>query len=115
MHYYICTSIDPSMKPLKKIIFVAPLFLFGFTSPVQTDNVELSCVKNHKASNTCHFNFKIDGMKYRFVDMGCKYGRNKEEAIKKAKEGTLALAKDWKLECPEPKPEKEGTSSGSGF
>jgi hypothetical protein len=100
------------MKKLYSALFAGALALCGFTSNVADDNIELSCVKNHKASNTCHFNFKVDGAKYRFVDMGCKYGRNKEEVLKLAKEGNLALAKDWKIECPEPKPT---SSSTQGF
>ena len=85
------------------------LFLSSFSPKAHINEIELSCVKNHKASNTCHFNFKVDGEKYRFVDMGCKYGRNREEVLKKAQEGTLALAKDWKIECPEVKTEKPST------
>lgn len=76
---------------------------------MQTSEIELTCIKNHKASNSCHFNFKVDGMKYRYVDIGCKYGRNKEEILTKAKEGSLALAKDWKIECPEVKTQKPNT------
>lgn len=62
-------------------------------------------MKTHKASNTCHFNFKIDGARFRYVDIGCKYSKKTEEIIEKAKAGTIALSKDWKIECPEPKPE----------
>jgi hypothetical protein len=76
----------------------------GFTSRHQ-ENVEFVCMKTHKASNTCHFNFKIDGAKFRYVDIGCKYSKKTEEIIEKAKAGTIALSKDWKIECPEPKPE----------
>jgi hypothetical protein len=100
------------MKQFSKALLAAAIALCGFTAQTPNDNIELSCVKNHKASNTCHFNFIVDGAKYRFVDMGCKYGRNKEEVLKLAKEGNLALAKDWKIECPEKKPE---TGSASGF
>jgi hypothetical protein len=100
------------MKKFSYAVLAACLLLCGFVSKFPSDNIELSCVKNHKASNSCHFNFKVDGAKYRFVDMGCKYGRNKEEVLKMAKEGNLALAKDWKIECPAPKSE---TPSGNGF
>jgi hypothetical protein len=65
-------------------------------------------MKMHKASNTCHFNFKVDGAKYRFVDIGCKYSKKKDEVIKNAKEGTIALSKDWKIECPEAQEKKDG-------
>jgi hypothetical protein len=73
----------------------------------QGENVEFSCFKKHKASNTCHFNFIVDGQKHRFVDIGCKYEKKKEEVTKKAKSGDLALAKDWKIDCPEVKSEKD--------
>jgi hypothetical protein len=98
------------MKILVKPFIVVVFFLTAFT-PVQSDNVEFSCLKTIKATNTCHFNFKVDGAKYRYVDIGCKYSKKQQDVIKKAKDGTLALAKDWKIECPEPKEKKEG----SGF
>jgi hypothetical protein len=79
---------------------------------IQGDNVNFSCLKKHKASNTCHFNFVIDGAKFRFVDNGCKFERKKEDIIKKAKAGNLALAKDWKINCPEVKDENEKTDGG---
>lgn len=72
-------------------------------APKQGENIEFSCFKMHKASNTCHFNFTVDGAKFRYVDMGCKYSKKVDEVIKKVKEGTLALARDWKIDCPEPK------------
>jgi hypothetical protein len=93
-----------------RISVIAVFFLCSF-APTQSDNVDFSCLKVHKASNTCHFNFKIDGAKYRFMDIGCKYSKKKDEVIKKAKEGTLALAREWKIECPEQKeikPKQEG-------
>jgi hypothetical protein len=74
----------------------------GFT-PIQEDHVVFSCLKKIKASNTCHFNFIVDGQKFRYVDSGCKSEKKKEEIIKKAKAGELALAKDWKIDCPEVK------------
>jgi hypothetical protein len=36
--------------------------------------------------------------------MGCKYSKKTDEVIKKVKEGSLALARDWKIECPPTKP-----------
>lgn len=72
----------------------------------QTENIEFACMKMHKASNTCHFNFKVDGAKYRYVDIGCKFSKRKDELIAKAKDGSVALSKDWKVECPEPKKEE---------
>lgn len=74
----------------------------GFRVDEQGDNVEFVCMKTHKASNTCYYNFKVDGAKYRYTDIGCKFSKKQQEVIKKAKEGELALSKDWKMECPEP-------------
>lgn len=94
------------MKPLRlfPLMFV---ICAGFTS-YQSDNIEFICMKTHKASNTCHFNFKVDGAKYKYVDIGCKFSKKRDDAIKQVKEGTLALSKDWKIECPEPAEKKEG-------
>ena len=73
------------------------------SSNAPQDNIEFVCLKTHKASNTCYFNFKVDGGKYTYTDKGCKKTKNKEETINKVKEGKLALSKDWKIECPEVK------------
>jgi hypothetical protein len=74
--------------------------LTGFKAhPYQDENIEFSCLRMHKATNTCHFNFIIDGARYRYLDIGCKYNKKRDEVIKKAKAGTLALARDWKIEC----------------
>jgi hypothetical protein len=86
---------------------LAILFCSSGKPAFQGENIEFVCYKTHKASNTCHFNFVINGAKYRHVDMGCKFSKKKEEAIKKVKEGSLALAKDWKIDCPEAKEKKE--------
>jgi hypothetical protein len=75
----------------------------------QEENIEFVCYKTHKATNTCHYNFVMNGAKYRHVDMGCKFAKKKEEAIKKVKEGTLALAKDWKIDCPEAAEKKDSS------
>ena len=83
-------------------IFLTSLFSSG-ASHSQGESIEFVCLKAHKATNTCHFNFIIDGAKYRHVDMGCKFSKKKEELIKKVKEGTAALARDWKIDCPEAK------------
>ncbi|MBT1702517.1 hypothetical protein [Chryseosolibacter indicus] len=83
------------------------ILLMSSFSSLQGDNVEFFCLKKHKASNTCHFNFKVDGAKYKFVDIACKFEKRKDEVIQKAKEGTLALSKDWKIECPEVKEDKD--------
>ena len=84
------------------ILFVIGLITSG-VSESQGENIEFVCLKAHKATNTCHFNFIIDGEKYRHVDMGCKFSKKKDELIKKVKEGTAALARDWKIDCPEAK------------
>jgi hypothetical protein len=68
----------------------------SFTS--QEEEVTLVCVKKHNASNTCHYNFTISGVNYRFVDMGCKAKR--DDVLKRAQKGELGLAKDWKIVCP---------------
>jgi hypothetical protein len=94
-----------------KLSFIAGIFLIvvcsSNTGIHQGENIEFVCYKTHKATNTCHYNFIINGAKYRHVDMGCKFSKKKEEAIKKVKEGTLALAKDWKIDCPEAAEKKE--------
>ena len=90
---------------------VLGLFLVGFllsgAPRYQGENIEFVCLKTHKATNTCHFNFIIDGAKYRHVDMGCKFSKKKDELVKKVKEGSAALARDWKIDCPEPKEKKD--------
>lgn len=85
-------------------IFVSIIIITGFKS-AKSDNVEFVCLKTHKATNTCYFNFKIDGGKYSYTDIGCKKSRKRDELIEKVKAGKLALAKDWKIDCPEPKEE----------
>jgi hypothetical protein len=75
--------------------------------PYQDENIEFICLKTHKATNTCHFNFIINGAKYRHVDMGCKFSKKKDELIKKVKDGSVALAREWKIDCPEVKPSRE--------
>jgi len=96
-----------STKHLTKIPLAGIFLLLSFNVR-QGENIEFSCFKMHKATNTCHFNFIVDGAKYRYVDMGCKYSKKVDEVIKKVKEGSLALAKDWKIECPQPNPKKDG-------
>lgn len=90
------------MKRLYVSLF--PLaFIFSFFSEKRVEDIQFVCMKTHKASNTCHFNFKVDGANYRYVDVGCKYSKKRDELIKKVTEGSLFLAKDWKISCPEPK------------
>ncbi len=94
-------------KSVAYIILTVVVYSTGFRVD-QGENIEFSCMKTQKSTNTCHFNFVVDGAKYRYVDIGCKFNKKKEEAIKKVKEGSLALAKDWKIECPESKEKKNG-------
>jgi hypothetical protein len=95
---------------MKFVLRLSPLvfLILSAFAPIHSDNVEFSCVKTHKATNTCHFNFKVDGAKYRFVDIGCRYKGKSTEVINKAKDGTIALARDWKIECSEIKAKKQG-------
>lgn len=64
---------------------------------VPDKSLELVCVKNSKARNTCYYNFTIDGVHYQFMDIGCKYTR--EKVLQKVEQGTIALGKDWKVPC----------------
>jgi hypothetical protein len=89
---------------MKTLTLIITFFALTSTSTDSLqENVEFVCLKTHKASNTCYFNFKVDGAKYTYVDKGCRKVKNKEETITKVKEGDLALSRDWKIECPEPK------------
>jgi len=90
------------MKVSSLLIVLVFVVAAGFRVNTQGDNVEFVCMKTHKASNTCYYNFKVDGAKYRYTDIGCKFNKKQQDVIKKAKEGGLALSKDWKIECPEP-------------
>jgi len=97
------------MKTASFLLTIAAAFIAaGFASPSQEGNIEFSCMKMHKASNTCYFNFKVDGAKFKYVDMGCKFSKKRDEVIEKVKDGSLALSKDWKIECPEPTEKKDG-------
>lgn len=94
------------MKLLAYVLISTFIILTGFRSYHQGENIEFTCVKMHKATNTCHFNFRVDGAKYRYVDRGCNYNKKVDEVVKKVKAGTLALAKDWKIDCPQDKDKK---------
>jgi hypothetical protein len=98
-------------NPFVLLACVGIIVLTGF-KPTQSAP-EFVCMKTHKASNTCHFNFTVDGAKYRYVDIGCKYQKKVDELVLKAKEGTVALSKDWKIECPMPKEPKTEKAPGS--
>ena len=83
-----------------KFLIGCVLFLWMSASTAVPEDIQFVCLKTHKASNTCHFNFKVDGANYRYVDVGCKYSKKKDELIQKVKEGSIFLAKDWKIDCP---------------
>lgn len=91
---------------MKKLVSAALLSVLmmvsGFT--MRQSNTEFICQKTLKAKNECHYNFTVDGGKFRYVDIGCR--RKKEDVIEKVLTGEIPLAKDWKIECPMPK--KEG-------
>jgi hypothetical protein len=90
---------------MSKVTVLGFFFLMSFSGR-QGGDIQFVCLKTHKATNTCHFNFTVDGAKYRYLDVGCKYSRKKDELVQKVKEGSLALAKDWKIECQVPKEKK---------
>ena len=92
---YLC-----GMKGFITTVFSVCLFVLTATTSRTSEEVELTCVKKQMATQTCHYNFTINGIRYRFIDNGCK--GKKDDIVKKAKEGKLALAKDWKIDC-EPK------------
>ena len=80
-----------------KILMVSVIFWSGASSFKVEETVSLACVKKHNASNSCHYNFTIEGVNYRYIDFGCKGKR--DVILKKAQEGKLGLAKDWKIVC----------------
>jgi hypothetical protein len=84
-----------------KFCLVIIIFFSSSSTIILQENTELVCVKKHNASNSCHYNFAIEGVNYRYVDIGCKGKR--DDILKKAKEGKLGLAKEWKIVCPEVK------------
>lgn len=99
------------MKIISLFLFSGVAILFPLASAENMsqplNDIQFICMKTHKASNTCHFNFRVDGADFRFVDVGCKYSRKQDELVKKVEEGTIFLAKDWKIRCPEPKTENK--------
>lgn len=86
---------------MKNTLLAAAILLLTGFSTNKKEEVELVCVKRHSTTNTCHYNFRIGGANYRFLDIGCK--GKKDDIVKKASEGELGLAKDWKIVCPEAK------------
>ena len=71
----------------------------GFSVRVD-ERVEFICMKRKLSTQTCHYNFRIDGAKYRYVDLGCKI-KKQADVIEKARSGNIALARNWEIECPE--------------
>jgi hypothetical protein len=91
------------MRFLFYLLLISAVAISGFN--YRQDEIEFVCFKTHKATNTCHFNFKVNGANYRYVDVGCKYSKKQKELVRKVRDGSVFLAKDWKISCPEPKPE----------
>lgn len=81
---------------MRLIAFAFVLLLFGF-APRSSDQVELVCLKKKKATNTCYYNFMVNGIRHNFYDAGCHYPKKK--VIEKVEEGTIALAREWIVEC----------------
>lgn len=84
------------MKPVLIFLFLN-IFFTGHTTR-QDEHVEFVCKRKNMSTNRCHYNFKVDGAKFRYVDIGCRFKKT-EDVIKKVKAGDLALAKDWEIEC----------------
>jgi len=85
------------------VSFLVVFILHGNSIPqFQEGNIEFVCFRKQAAAKQCHYNFKVDGAKYRYVDIGCRFVK-KEEVIEKVKDGSLGLARDWKVECGEVK------------
>jgi hypothetical protein len=82
---------------MKYFFSVIAFFVLTASSTPTSEEVELICTRKNSASNTCYYNFKINGVNYRYTDVGCK--GKKEELVKKAQHGKLGLARDWKVEC----------------
>ncbi len=82
-------------------ISILPLFLLcaqgSFDNHARQSNIEFVCQKKQMAKNQCHYNFKVDGGKYHFIDVGCRF--KKDDVIEKVKEGSFALGSSWKIEC----------------
>lgn len=78
-------------------LFFALLFFPFCFSVHQPEQPELVCVRKNNARNACYYNFKIEGVHYQFIDVGCRYSR--EKVLEKAGEGTIALAREWKVPC----------------
>jgi hypothetical protein len=94
------------------VLFLSAGGLLAGPADNPSDNVEFVCMKKHVASKTCYYNFKIDGAKYRYVDIGCRFKRT-DEVVRMAREGEIALAREWRVTCAEdsdPGTAKNGTT-----
>ena len=102
------------MKIISRFLFLLTVLAFsGFTSSMQDGEAEFVCIKNHKATNSCYYNFKIGGIPHHYRDIGCK--RKKEDVIKGVNSGELGLSKEWKIPCPEVKKEEPKSESKTDF
>jgi hypothetical protein len=90
---YICVI---KMKSTQLVLLLACMLLVGSGTKTHTE-VKLICIKRQHATRTCHYNFMVDGLPYRYIDNGCK--GKKDDIVKKAESGKLGLARDWKIEC----------------
>jgi hypothetical protein len=82
---------------MKFASFLICFFSFA-TNTSQDGHVEFVCKRKQMSTNRCHYNFKVDGAKFRYVDIGCRFKKT-DDVIKKVKSGELALAKNWEIEC----------------
>lgn len=84
------------MKILTSILCIS----FGLLSFIeqQDESIQFVCKRKIMSTNRCHYNFKVNGGKFRYVDIGCRF-KKQAEVIEKVKTGELALAKDWEIEC----------------
>lgn len=100
--FHWCTNYICGMKTffIRTVVLAIAAAVAGMI-PLTEDEVELVCMRKQHSTKTCHYNFMINGIPYRYVDNGCK--ENKDALVKKAKEGKLALARDWKVDCPRQK------------
>jgi len=80
------------------LLLCISLGFFSFTAEQQDDHIQFICKRKQTSTNRCHYNFKVDGAKFRYIDIGCKI-KKQSELIEKVKSGDIALAKDWEIEC----------------
>ncbi|HCM75148.1 MAG TPA: hypothetical protein DIS90_02110 [Cytophagales bacterium] len=82
---------------MKYFLILAAVATLFSARTITKERPELICVKNSKSKNTCYYNFMINGVEYQFMDIGCRYSR--EKIMEKVEAGTIALGKDWKVPC----------------